>query len=287
MANYKTMQIWVKKGHRMYGYFGEMCQNAKNLYNTTNFYIRQMFTGLTQEKELQPPQREVLDTIHKHLPKMNDNQLSAYKKKVEKEKTIPVEKQKKIKCNLFEGPSKEKPYVRYNFLDSLFKSMIQSDYRSLPTQSSQGIMITVFQNWKSFYASLREYKATPSKFKARPRIPGYSRSNEKELSFSNQDCVIKDHKFLKFPKTKERLNIGKLGFTEGNLKQVRVNPRYGHYLVEIIFETPSEPELKESKQRYLSIDLGINNLATIVTNIGRAVLVKGKNINPLINDTIN
>jgi putative transposase len=81
MAKYKTMQIWIKKGHRMHGYFQEMCQNAKNLYNTTNFYIRQVFTGLTQEKELQPLQQEVLDCIKKNLPKINDNQLFAYQKK--------------------------------------------------------------------------------------------------------------------------------------------------------------------------------------------------------------
>ena len=157
--------------------------------------------------------------------------------------------------------------------------MVQQDYRSLPTQSSQGIMKTVFQNWKSFYASLREYKANPSKYKARPKIPGYSRSHEKEVSFSNQDCVIKEVKFLKFPKTKERLNIGKLGFVEGKLKQVRVVPKYGHYIVEMILEIPLKQEMKESKNRLLSIDLGNDNLATIVTNTGqRPVLVKGKNI---------
>ena len=50
---------------------------------------------------------------------------------------------------------------------------------------------------------------------------------EKEIYFSNQDCVIKDNRFLKFPKTKERLNIGKLGFTEEKLKQVRILPKYG------------------------------------------------------------
>nr|WP_319022554.1 hypothetical protein [Oceanobacillus oncorhynchi] len=54
MANYQTMQIWVKMNHRMYGYFKEMCQNAKNMHNTTNFYIRQVFTAFTQEKALQP-----------------------------------------------------------------------------------------------------------------------------------------------------------------------------------------------------------------------------------------
>jgi putative transposase len=53
---------------------------------------------------------------------------------------------------------------------------------------------------------------------------------------------------LKFPKTKEQLNIGKLGFYEGKLKQVRVVPRYGHYVVEMILEVLSEQEMKESKK---------------------------------------
>lgn len=279
MTYYKTMQIWVKKGHRMHEYFKEMCQNAKNMHNTTNFYIRQVFTALTQAKEWQPFQKEVFDNIQKHLPEINDNQLAVYQKKVVKEQSKPVEEQKEIKCHLFKEPSSENPYVGYTLLDALFKTMAQDDYRSLPTQSSQGVMKAVFQNWKSFYSGLRAYKADPSKFKARPKIPGYCRRKEKEVLFSNQDCVIKEKKFLKFPKTKERLNIGKLGFTEGRLKQIRVIPKYGHHLVELVFQITSEPEMKELKKRYMSVDLGIDNLATIVTNTGRKpVLVKGKNI---------
>jgi putative transposase len=273
------MQIWVKKGHRMHSYFQEMCQHAKNMYNTTNFYIRQVYTGLIREKELQPFQKEVLDTIQKHVPKINDNQFLAYQKKVAREKTKPIDKRKEIKCHLFDGPSKDSPYVDYNFLDALFKSMIQPDYRSLPTQSSQGIMKTVFQNWKSFYGSLREYKTNPSKFKRRPKIPGYIRAKEKEILFTNQDCVIKKKRFLKFPKTNKQLNIGKIGYTEGKLKQVRVHPKYGHYVVEIVFEVAYKKEIKEKKNRFLSVDLGIDNIATIITNTGQQpVLVKGKNI---------
>ena len=279
MKTYKTMQIRVKKGHRLYNYFTEMCHQAKNMHNTTNFYIRQVFTGLTQEKTLEPLQQEVLHNIAAHLPKMNDCQRSAYLKKVEKEKTKPVEDQREINCNLFEAPSREKPYVNYHFLDALFKSMGQHDYRALPTQTSQGIMKTVFQNWKSFYGSLREYKIAPGKFKGRPNIPKYCRSMEKEVLFTNQDCVIKNHKFLKFPKTKVQLNIGKLGFTVGTFKQVRVIPKHGHYVVELVFELPVESKIKEVNNRYLSVDLGIDNLATIVVNTGqKPVLIKGKNI---------
>ncbi|MFD1385604.1 RNA-guided endonuclease InsQ/TnpB family protein [Oceanobacillus oncorhynchi subsp. oncorhynchi] len=273
------MQIWVKKGHRMHVYFQNMCQHGKNMHNTTNFYIRQVFTGLKQEKGLLPLQEEILETIRKHLPEMNDNQMIAYQRMVAKEKGKAEPRQKEIKCHLFEMPSNNNPYIYYRFLDALFKTMKQNDYQSLPIQSSQGIMKKVFQNWKSFYSSLREYKKNPTKFRACPKIPGYCRSKEKEISFSNQDCVVKENKFLKFPKTKECLNIGKLGYSEGKLKQVRVVPKYGHYVVELIFQIHTEVERKESKKRFLSVDLGIDNLATIVTNTGkRPVLLKGKNI---------
>ena len=277
--HYRTHQIWIKKGHRMYEYFQSMTQNAKNMYNTTNFYIRQVYTGFTQEKQLQVLQKEVLDTIDHTFDQMNEIQFMAYQKKVEKQKAKPKETRKEVKCNLFEKPSKEHPYVDYHFLDSLFKIMAQNDYRSLPAQSSQGVMKIVFDNWKSFFASLKDYKVNPSKYKGRPRIPKYSRSREKEVVFSNQDCVIKKNKFLKFPKTKDQLNIGKLGFSEGKLKQVRVIPKYKEYVVELVMDVPLEPKEYEDNGRYMSIDMGIDNLATIVTNTGqRPILVKGKNV---------
>ena len=240
LNHYKTQQIWIKKGHRMYTYFQEMSQNAKNMYNTTNFYIRQVYTSLTQEKQLQPLQKEVLELIEKNLDGMNDVQILAYQKKIEKQTLKPKEKQKEVKCHLFEKPSKESPYVNYSFLDALFKLISQNDYRSLPTQSSQWVMKAVFQNWKSFFASLKDYKQNPSKYKAKPKIPKYSRVKEKEIIFTNQDCVVKEDKFLKFPKTKEQLNIGKLGFVEGKLKQVRVIPKYNEYVVELVMEVPLE-----------------------------------------------
>ncbi|GEN86781.1 RNA-guided endonuclease InsQ/TnpB family protein [Oceanobacillus sojae] len=279
MAAYQTMQIWVKKGQRMHPYFQNMCQNAKNMHNTTNFYIRQVFTGLKQEKELQLLQKEVLESLQTHLPTINANQLQTYRRRSTKEHEKAKSEQKEIKCHLFEMPSKDKPYISYPFLNALFKLMKQIDYQSLPIQSSQGIMRTVFQNWKAFYGNLREYKKNPTKWKTRPNIPGYCRSKEKEIIFSNQDCVVKDKKFLKFPKTKLRLNIGKLGYSEGKLKQVRVVPKYSHYVVELVFQVPIEVEKIESKNRLLAVDLGMDNLATIVTNTGkRAVLVKGKNV---------
>ena len=276
---YKTHQIWVKKGHRMYAYFQEMCVNGKNMYNTTNFFIRQVYTGLKTEKKRQPLQQEVLELIEKYLPKMNEVQIAAYQRKVERQKWNPKKNDHAIKPTIFEKPTREKPYVSYAFLDALFKAMQQNDYRALPTQASQGIMKRVFQNWQSFFASLMDYKQHPSKYKARPKIPRYSRAQEKEILFTNQDCVVKDQTYLKFPKTKEQLNIGKVGSLNRTLKQVRVIPKYGSFVVELVMEAETLPKEKPSKQRLLSLDLGIDNLAAITTNTGRKPeLVKGKRI---------
>src|SRR5690606_12511170 len=103
----------------------------------------------------------------------------------------------------------------------------------------------------------------------------YTKSHVKEIVFSNQDCVIKAGKFLKLPKTKLQLNIGKLGCTSGKLKQVRVEPSYGHYIVELVFSYPQRVQ-ETAHTHLMAIDLGVNNLATIVTTTGaKPLIVKG------------
>lgn len=263
----------------MYDYFKELSQCAKNMHNVVNFYIRQVFTALRNEGPLHPLQEEVLTTIYHNLDAMNEQQMLAYQRRLAKENAKPVDERKNISCNIFQAPTEEKPYINYSFLNHLFHTIKQPDYLSLPTHSSQWVMKTVFQNWKSFYASLKDYRLHPEKYKARPRIPNYCRSLEKEVLFTNQDCVIKDQKYLKFPKTKERLNIGKLGMANGKLMQVRVIPKYGHYVVELIVKADQLPTELPTTGRFMALDLGINNLISGVTNTGaRPFLIKGKHV---------
>jgi len=255
---YRTHQVWIKPGHRLFAYLDQTCQHAKNLYNTTNFYVRQIITSFRQKQSLQPLQQQVLDILEEHIDLMNKRRRG------------------QNRSQAFQLPSEEQPFVDYNFLDALFKVMNQVNYRALPAQSSQGIMKVVFQNWKAFFSSIKDYRKHPGKHSGKPRIPGYARNRVKEVVFSNQDCVIQERKFLKFPKTKLRLNIGKLGYTDGKLMQVRVVPRHGHYIVEMIFSCVMKQKTVE-QPHVLAIDLGIENLATMVTTTGaKPVIVKGK-----------
>ncbi|MCP1125420.1 transposase [Bacillus sp. 3103sda1] len=283
---YVTYQIWIKKGHKLYPYFLEMCQNAKNLYNTTNFYIRQVYTALRAEKPSQPLQQEVLHTLQAYIGIMNENQLRTYQKNLQKQKEKPAEERKEIKCNLFTLPTKEKSFLSYNFLDCLFKTMRQQDYINLPSQVNQAVMRKLFKNWDSFFESIKKYKKHPSTFTGKPRIPNYIKLSRREVVFTNQVCKLQG-KYIRFPKTSIKLNIGKLFGEIEILKEVRVSPAYGKFKVEIVTQQSEPPPKHIDNNRYMSIDLGVNNIATIATNTGATpVLVKGnviKSINQYYN----
>jgi putative transposase len=277
---YRTYQIRIKNGHRLYAYCDEFCFKAKNLYNTTNFFIRQIFTAFNSEN-IHPLQKEIVDLIDLHLPRMNQIKMEYVAKRREKELKKPLERQKEIKdATLFAKPSKKKNLITYRFLDALFKTSKQNDYMELPGQVNQQVMRVVFQNWKSFFSSLKDYKKNSIKYKGKPNLPKYVPKNgRKECTFSNQVCVIKDDKYLKFPLTKERLNIGKLGVT-GKLQQVRIIPNYGEYTIELVMDVKQSEENHHLNSDYvMGIDLGVNCLATMVDNTGlRPVIIKGKTV---------
>src|SRR5690606_18684967 len=128
-------------------------------------------------------------------------------------------------------------YLNYELLDAIFKITKQPDYIALPSHTNQGIMKLVFQDWDSYFEAIEDYKINPSKYKGKPNIPKYAKKNSRKVAFfSNQTCKIKDNKYLRFPKTKYQLNIGKLGSIDGTLKQVRVVPYSNYFEVELVFE---------------------------------------------------
>ena len=120
--NYRAYQIRVKKGHRMYGYFLAQSRLAKNLYNHANFFIRQVYTAVTQEKSLQPNQQEVMNTIAYYLPVINENQRKAWEQR-EAEVEAGTRTKNQEKPKLFSAPMKEKSYLGYALLDVLFRTM--------------------------------------------------------------------------------------------------------------------------------------------------------------------
>ncbi len=240
----------------------------KTCITTANFFIRQAYTALRQEKSREAHQKAVMDTIAKYRPIINENQQKAWEKREAEVKAGTRRQPNPKKPKLFSAPTKKKSYLGYAFVDALFRTMQEENYTAISAQAAQGVLKNLNQNWQSFFASQKEYEKHPDKYLRKPKISGYmDKEGFKEVTFTNQDCHVIDEKHLKFPGTKERLNIGKVATMPGTLQEVRVIPKYDDCTAEVVRKIDPPKETPEDNGRYMALDLGTVNLVTIVTNV--------------------
>ena len=173
-------------------------------------------------------------------------------------------------------------WLKYHDLWHILKDT--EAFRRLPSQSAQQVLKAVDRAWKSFFNSYKDWKCRPEKYFGRPNLPRYKKKNgEFVVIFTNQQCRIKNGS-LHFPKKsglaaiQTRINSG--------LHQARIVPKGLYYMLEIIYEK-ERTDLKLNKDRIIGIDLGLNNIVTIVNNAGlKPAIIKGgivKSINQYYN----
>ena len=163
-------------------------------------------------------------------------------------------------------------YLNYYEINKLVKDNI--DYCSLPRKVSNQTLMMLDKNWKGFFTSIKSYNKDNSKFKGKPRIPKYL-DKEKGRYITTYEKGAISYKEL-------RNGIVKLSGTDirietkvKNINQCRIVPRNNQYVIEIIY-TVNDTEPKKDNGRYCSIDLGVNNLATVGSNVIKPYLINGK-----------
>lgn len=152
---------------------------------------------------------------------------------------------------------------------NMFTKCNQVDYRALPAQTAQQVIKQVVTSWLSYFKLSKTHK------EMRPKPPKFKHKTKgrNTLTFTNQQIRIKNG-FIYFPKV---INLQPLKTKVDNIKQVRIVPQQSCFIIEVIYEKDCK-ELELNKNLYLSIDLGVNNLASIVTNSvnQQPLLVSGK-----------
>ena len=138
---------------------------------------------------------------------------------------------------------------------------------------AQQIIFQVDRTMKSWFASLKAYKKDPSKFRGRPRIPSYKKKDE-------LNCLIyttADAKLQKDGTINLRRDIKLPIHTNlSSFQQIRLIPKTGYIQVEIVYNKEIS-DLKLDQTRAIGIDLGLNNLMAITSNIGNiSSLVNGR-----------
>lgn len=60
--HYKTFQFLIKQNNKLHTYFLELMKQSNNLYNDTNFHIRQTYAALKKEGELHELQKVFVES---------------------------------------------------------------------------------------------------------------------------------------------------------------------------------------------------------------------------------
>lgn len=171
----------------------------------------------------------------------------------------------------------------YYYINNLFVKDNQKDYRSLPAKVSQQTLRSVDEAWKGYESACREYKKDPKKFLGKPKIPGYREKGGRYVTSYTYQSISKKYfdetGKLKLSGTDIEIDVSFIkGFTFNSLCEVRLVPKGSCYYIEIVYKVP-DTLLNSDNGRYLSIDLGVNNLCTISGNTGdRPFIINGKPI---------
>lgn len=174
----------------------------------------------------------------------------------------------------------EGKYLNYVENNKLLKS--SENYKILNSNMAQQILKEVDGAFKSFFRLLKlkskgEYKEKVKLPKYLPKnsfttlVVGFVRLNENTFILPYSQSYKKNHRPIK-------INIPPL-LLDKNIKEIRIIPKFNARFFEIQYTYQVENEQRNlDKNNALAIDLGVNNLATCVTNRGKSFIVDGKKL---------
>ena len=175
-------------------------------------------------------------------------------------------------------------WLRYQQLDKLLKHDVDyPDYTNMPTaQSAQQTLRLLDANWKSFFKTIKDWSKNKDKCKGRPKLPKYKPKDGQMILFVTNQQAKQTGDVLTFPKSFGGFTIKPRCVTLPNfekINQVRIVPRNQIFCVEIVYSITIDDSPLRDNGRIMSIDLGLDNLATIVTNTGlKPIIVNGKGL---------
>jgi putative transposase len=165
------------------------------------------------------------------------------------------------------------------------------NYKLLKAKVAQQALRKLDKNFKSFFKCQEDFQKNPGKYKGKPRPPKYKQDKQDNLIFDYQAFQIQGFFVIEkappislpngkaFP-TGESVRYEQVAILEKGLeipipeqlfhrdiKQIEIIPRHNCFHAVFVYEeNPNDFKQVAQNDRTMSIDLGLNNLATCVTN---------------------
>ena len=147
--------------------------------------------------------------------------------------------------------------TRFNEVYHHFSDSKQQDWVALGS-SAQKVLMTFDANIKTYFTLLKKWKKNKKSLSGCPKFPKYKDKTKGRNMMYFTNIRLKDGYAItpKMIGIKIKTNITDLK----SVKQFRIVPRNGCYIIEIVYEFIEKKYINNNK--YLSIDLGVKNLAT-------------------------
>jgi putative transposase len=168
--------------------------------------------------------------------------------------------------------------IRYSALDGQMQAT--APYRALPAKVAQWVLKQVCAAWDSYFAAVSAWKADPSRFLGRPRLPKYLDKQGRNLLTYTLQAISR-------PLLRQGI-IQPSGLPiqvptqQISVQQVRIVPHGTHYTVEVIYDQPIIPAPLDPALA-AAVDIGVNNLAALTSNLPGFVprLINGRPLKAL------
>lgn len=167
-------------------------------------------------------------------------------------------------------------YKNFNATNKDFIKQNNPDYRALNSHIAQFVQKRVDSNFKSFFSNNQNYKSEKSDTK--PNIPNYKpkdglmtvRIPRKAVNKSKKEGYIG----IGYPRGDKTLTEVKTAIPYEDAVFIEIVPMGNHLRVNVGYKK----KIKEVKtnNKYAAIDLGVDNLITMVSNVSQPLIINGK-----------
>lgn len=179
----------------------------------------------------------------------------------------------------------EKKYL--NYVENYHICKENENYKLLQTGVAQQTLKVVDRNFKSFFALIKKVKRGEYNFKD-IKLPHYREKGDMSILIIPSSSVCIKDGLLNVPMSrtfsklhnKKKIKIKLPKRLEGKvIKEVRICPVYGGRYFKVQYCYLQEEELQDvSEDKVLAIDIGLENLATCVTNFGTSFIMDGRKL---------
>ena len=164
-----------------------------------------------------------------------------------------------------------KKLLKYQIINKMYVDTNNSDYRALPAKVSKHTQMLVERNFKSFFALLK--LKSKGEYDKPVKIPKYlnKKTGRQVVHYEKGAISFKKQGYIKLSKTEIEI---KSNLTKDKVQFVRIVPKNNYIVIEIGYNI-QEKEVQLNNNA-LAIDIGVNNIASCVTNTGDKFLINGK-----------